>query len=793
MSNGIDRQFYADRIEDQDKNNLVTIDLENEIIEYHSDIEIGRAPGYGDEEFCRAYLIAWVGSEGGYSPRDLYLEKRYTMGHPGGASAWGDVLVRRSNDVSTPYMLLEVKSPKDYDEDDENSIGGQLFDIAPQEAGVSVLAYATVIQSTDGLITRCIVIDYSRYPNLEAWKEAGKPVARDLPPHFGKPVPAPLRMGGERDLRTDVSVDEFDSIWRRLHNLLWGGHLDDNDVFEWVTRLILAKIYDEKTKRGGEEYDFQVKYQGGAVEDRESTFDRIDGLYRRAVARYLRPDKDPGEVRGINREIFGPSQVRSVVEQLQEFSVLPKPDSDQSTDLLGRFFSRVIREGFKQSKGLYLTNPNIVFFILHAIDLKDLIRRKLQAIGPLDSRAPYIIDPACGSGTFLLAAFQLIQRYVEEHEEEIARTRDVKETISALFKGGSTWAHTHIYGLDPHRSLPVAAKVNMILHQDGSGHIFRAGALLPFREYSALDDQRRLEMTEDPAHQGYQFPATESFDVVISNPPFSIELSNEEKRHLESTFKFANQRKSENLFFERWYQLLAPNGRLGVVLPESFFSVGENTYIRRFLFKYFKIKAIVHLPDVAFQPYTTTLTSLLFAQKKTRREVEEWTDVWEGKEVDLENRVDFARTRLYKKNWPNEDAPVEELQGWIEERISESQGFLDPIDAEELRNLDDIGEVVKRLRYVLTRAKDADKDDILIREVCEEFDYSFPLITVENIGFKQTKRSTRLRPNELFAAINDTEDAVTYVESVESDFDLVVDVENPQTALDYIRREVEWD
>ncbi|MBK6937995.1 MAG: SAM-dependent DNA methyltransferase [Chitinophagaceae bacterium] len=66
----------------------------------------------------------------------------------------------------------------------------------------------------------------------------------------------------------------------------------------------------------------------------------------------------------------------------------------------------------------------------------------------------------------------------------------------------------------------------------------------------------------------------------------------------------------------------------GVVLPESVFDTTENKYIRLFLFKYFKVKAVISLPQVTFQPFTSTKTSLLFAKKKTAGEVVEWNTHW---------------------------------------------------------------------------------------------------------------------------------------------------------------------
>ncbi len=67
---------------------------------------------------------------------------------------------------------------------------------------------------------------------------------------------------------------------------------------------------------------------------------------------------------------------------------------------------------------------------------------------------------------------------------------------------------------------------------------------------------------------------------------------------------------------------------MGLVLPESVFDAIENKYIRLFIYKFFKIKAVIYLPQSTFEPFTSTKTSLLLAQKKTSKEIIEWGEKW---------------------------------------------------------------------------------------------------------------------------------------------------------------------
>ena len=154
--------------------------------------------------------------------------------------------------------------------------------------------------------------------------------------------------------------------------------------------------------------------------------------------------------------------------------------------------------------------------------------------------------------------------------------------------------------------------------------------LKPFNFYTketapnALNSQKKDENYANKNING-------QFDIVVSNPPFSVDLDNDTKLTLTSSFLFGDKKNSENLFIERYYHLLREGGRIGIVLPESVFDTTENKYIRLFIYKYFNVKAVVSLPPVTFSPYTTTKTSILFAQKKKAESIKIWNNIWERK------------------------------------------------------------------------------------------------------------------------------------------------------------------
>ena len=236
-----------------------------------------------------------------------------------------------------------------------------------------------------------------------------------------------------------------------------------------------------------------------------------------------------------------------------------------------------------------------------------------------------MIDPSAGSGTFLIEYMKFItknmkyrNRNADGYNALLGTARAVKDKVlSDWFYPNhreNKWAQTYIYGSEINFNLGTAAKVNMILHGDGSTNIFVKDGLLPFSKYeketapNALHGSDKNELYQNREVNG-------QFDLILTNPPFSVELDNDTKKSVKHDFMFGEKKNSENLFVERWYQLLRENGRLAAVLPESVFDTTENKYIRLFLYKYFTIKAVVSLPQISFEPYTSTKTSILFAQK----------------------------------------------------------------------------------------------------------------------------------------------------------------------------------
>lgn len=343
---------------------------------------------------------------------------------------------------------------------------------------------------------------------------------------------------------------------------------------------------------------------------------------------YLGQSDDELKNEGLNKRNISPNKVRYVVEQLQEISLTK--NEVNNNDLLGDFFESIVTEGFKQDKGQFFTHGNIVKFIIYALGIDDFAINHVNKHKSL----PFVCDPACGSGTFLIDVMKIITDTIKRRRKsELSTSNDVKLFVQYKMPDvkENTWAWDYLYGVEINPDLALATKVNMVLHGDGSGNIFSKDALLPFAKYENKIKVSLLSKSKKIQNYSYSEELNEQFDFIISNPPFSIKLDNETKRLLPKKFMFADVGSSENLFIERWYQLLKEGGMLGVVLPESVFDNAENQYMRLFIYKYFKVKYLISLPsgkNGAFLPYTPIKTSLLFLQKKTKSEVKEYEKEW---------------------------------------------------------------------------------------------------------------------------------------------------------------------
>ena len=756
------------------------------------------------EELVRAYLITKLVNELGYNSDRIEIERVYTAGRPHTNTSRIDVIVRDVNDNA--FLFIEVKNPEEYVTiDKDETIEEQLFKVSAQERAegrkVKYLVLFSVNDGDGAINDDCIIIDNEKFPIYADW-EISRNTTNTLPSRYGKAQKAPYKKGSAKDLEKNFSNDMLSQLQTDLHNVLWGGGgTDDNEVFSSLTNLILAKIQDEGDREDGEVYQFQSltfeKDGDELFETNEVLFNRINKLYRKALRDKLNIT-DESELKKsyvIDTKKFSLSKLKYTVQKLEGLSFVDGKNSLSGKDILGDFFEGIIRNGFKQTKGQFFTPINVVKFMLWALQADKLAVKRIKE----DKVIPYMIDPSAGSGTFLIEYMKFITYTMKyknrknggKYNQLLGTSREVADKVESEWfypdHRENKWARTYIYGAEINFNLGTATKVNMILHGDGSTNIFVKDGLAPFRKYEKSSEPNALnQYVTQNLYQDKE--VNEQFDLILTNPPFSVQLDNDTKKTVKKDFIFGEKKNSENLFIERWYQLLRENGRCAAVLPESVFDTTENKYIRLFIYKYFKIKAVVSLPQLTFEPYTSTKTSILFIQKKTKQEIEAWNSAWDAASRDysalrtrVENILAVHDGKKNKDKLPSiKDMSEEEeraaLIRLLKNNLAKSDSALSK------------AEIITKYREDLEDLCTYDKDTQSIfgfvntwwvfGEVAKTLNYQIFMAEAENVGFKRSKRGEKPMPNDLFR--------------VDADGNVQVDDGIEETILDYMRK-LQWD
>lgn len=756
------------------------------------------------EELVRAYLITKLVNECGYLPERIEIEHEYTAGRPHTITSRIDIIVRDSK--GDAFLFIETKNPEEYASiDKDNIIEEQLFKLSGMERveghNVKYLVLYSVTGTTNSIEDDCIIIDNEKYPAFSDW-EIERNNTNTIPKRYGKAQRKPYIKGSEKDLEKNFTNEMLVQLQTDLHNVLWGGGgTDDNEVFSSLTNLILTKIQDEGEREDGDTYGFQSltfeKDGDEEFESNEQLFERINALYRKALKDKLNiiDEKEIAKSYVIDTKKFSLSKLKYTVQKLEGLSFVDGKNSLNGKDILGDFFEGIIRSGFKQSKGQFFTHPNVVKFMLWAIQADKLAIKRIKA----DREIPYMIDPSAGSGTFLIEYMKFItytMKYMNQNSDrkfnkDLGTSREVRDKIEADWfypdYRENRWAREFIYGTEINFNLGTATKVNMILHGDGSTNIFVKDGLLPFAKYekaaspNALNQYATQNLYSDRS-------VNEQFDIILTNPPFSVELDNDTKKTVKKDFIFGEKKNSENLFVERWYQLLRENGRVAAVLPESVFDTTENKYIRLFIYKYFKIKAVISLPQLTFEPYTSTKTSILFAQKKTKAEIEQWNTLWNNAsrkytalKTRVENLMAVADGTKQKEKLPSiKDLTVEQETEIIRQALKH---ILTDRDIQLSANA-----LITKYSEELNDFCNIDKDTAesfgfvntwwVFGEVVSESDYNIFMAEAENIGYKRSKRGEKLMQNDLYRTNTSNQ--------------ILVDDGINMAILDYMR-ELQWD
>lgn len=402
---------------------------------------------------------------------------------------------------------------------------------------------------------------------------------------------------------TKVSESELTNRFKQAHQALWGGgELNPSEAFDELDKLIFCKIYDEnKMRRNGEPYDFQIikaEPRSRAKEDIEKADKETSQNLLRRLTNLYEEGKSKNERRN-DPEIFregiklNAAKVRTVVGYLEGIDL-------QNTDLdsKGRAFETFMGSFFRGDFGQYFTPRNIVSFIVDSLPIKKTDR---------------ILDTSCGSGGFLLHALDKIRTKVrdfygwQEGEEESRECYDQWHEFAAY----------NLFGIEINEQISRTAKMNMIIHDDGHTNIVTSDGLIP-------PEELRKKTNNDGFREN-------SFDFVITNPPFGSTIKQTERAYLHqynlavreadwlNPSSRASDRPSQStevLFIEQAEKYLKAGGYLAIIVPDGILTNSSMQYVRDYISDTFRIIAVVSLPQTAFSANGAGVkSSVLFLKK----------------------------------------------------------------------------------------------------------------------------------------------------------------------------------
>jgi len=396
--------------------------------------------------------------------------------------------------------------------------------------------------------------------------ERDKNVISDIPKKYGK-TPKYKFIKGEKtkDLK-EVSKEELIRALEKSHDTVWqGGKLAPTAAFDEVSKLLFCKLRDEKTTKNGETYRFQI-----------GTYESADEIYKRINAIYQKAKKEDSEV--FRDDIrLDPKVVYSVVEHLQGLAI-----NKIDLDTKGIAFERFMEDFFKGKMGQFFTPREIISFCVEMMN---------------PERDDLIIDPACGSGGFLLNAMDKVKGFAEANYDE-----------------REAWEHWHkfamnnLYGIEINDQIARVCKMNMIIHDDGHTNVISTDSLRNIDEITKI-------------HKEFK---GNHFDILLTNPPFGAIVKSTEKNYLEKyeLSKGKKNQKTEILFIERCLAFLRPGtGKMAIVLPDGILTNSSLQYVRDFLMEQAQILAVVSLPQFAFSHFGAGVkASLVFLRKKKDKE-----------------------------------------------------------------------------------------------------------------------------------------------------------------------------
>ncbi|MGY3620186.1 N-6 DNA methylase [Bradyrhizobium sp. USDA 10063] len=407
-----------------------------------------------------------------------------------------------------------------------------------------------------------------------------------------------------RDLMP-VTGDNLLFAFRRCHNKIAGAMGLQKDAAFWeLLKIIFCKIEDERSSS----LNFFVTPTELVNSTSAATAKaRVQDLFNSKVLK-----KYPTIFEENDRTIQLKSDVVAfIVGQLQRYSLLRSP-----VDVKGVAYEEIVGSNLRGDRGEFFTPRNAC-------------RMAVAMIDPTPEER--LMDPACGTGGFLITAMNHVLEKIEQtHKERWSnRLNPSQAELEEFYRARSEYLAQRVMGFDFNPKLIRAAKMNMVMNNDGAGGLWQADSLANPRTW----DRKANETIP-----------LGSIDVLFTNPPFGANIVIDDQHVLrqydlaaawdeqdDGTWSMRIDRHGaailqksqppEILFIERCLQLLREGtGRMAIVLPNGILNNPALGYVRHWILQNAQVIAVVDMARELFQPKNDTQTSMILLRRLSSEE-----------------------------------------------------------------------------------------------------------------------------------------------------------------------------
>ena len=535
------------------------------------------------EEYVRQEIAKSLVREYGYEKQEISVEFTLRLGS---RRPRADLVIFNEgdpHDQDRTRIIIECKSQKIKSTARKDGVG----QLKSYMAACPNIAYG---MWTNGIERFC-------YRRIDT---GGKVVFEETPdiPEKGRTEDEVTRL--RFDQLKAASSDALLFAFRRCHNYIAGNQgLQKPEAFWELLKIIFCKIYDERSSDEVEFYSASKERNG--LNGRLKAKKRLNSLFDEVKAEYPAIFRK-NEAIELNTEVLA-----YIVSQLQMYSLL-----ESDIDVKGRAYEEIVGSNLRGDRGEFFTPRNICNMTVAMLD---------------PGERQVILDPACGTGGFLITAMNYVIEKIRT--AEISKWGDVERAETAIRKRVERVAQKYIVGMDLNPHLVKASKMNMVMNNDGAGGLFQENSLkVPATWDDDLRKRRILGKT----------------DLLFTNPPFGSKIPIDEPSILEvydlghvwsyddeadkwtMTEAVQKSQPPEILFIERCVKFLKPGtGRAALVLPDGILGSPGLGYVREWILRNTRVLASIDLHPDTFQPHvsvqTSVQTSVLVLERKTDDEI----------------------------------------------------------------------------------------------------------------------------------------------------------------------------